>query len=602
MYNSLYFKIILILVIFMVTVMCVIGTVLINNVNSFYMDEFTAQMEQCFADGAPLSEELTGALASEDFAGEQLKILNTYRGVLGIDDYRNFYILDRDGVFLEGSDSELGKTLQKTANLIAVMRGTPNNTQPLGADFADYAIRLSYNDTESIVYVRDSMEEMQQFTWILFSIILQALMFGLIFAIILAFFLSKAITSPIQNLTRGARLIAAGEFSHELDNHSNDEIGKLTDTFNYMKNALKNTLEEVSGEHRKLETVFTYLHDGVIAFTEDGKVMHINESIKELLGKEYDENFSFSRFIELFGVDYNPYFNVEYVDRKRSENGDGYNVSDVMFDGKVLDVNFGDISYVADNTTRRGVLAVIHDETGRYELDKSRREFVANVSHEMRTPLTSIKGACETILSDPEMEPDMKDFFLHMAVDECDRMTRIVSDLLVLSRLDNKRTQWSIVGFDPEKVLTHISDVMRVDAEAHSHILTFTKNSELPEITADKERIEQVLINIISNAIKYTPDGGRIDITASADDKEITVNVKDTGIGIPEEDLPHLFERFYRVEKSRTSETGGTGLGLAIAKEIVEAHGGHISVSSKQGEGSTVTICLPLVTKLKTAE
>ena len=602
MYNSLYFKIILILVIFMVTVMCVIGTVLINNVNSFYMDEFTEQMERSFAEGAPLTEELTGALSMEDFAREQLKILNTYRGVLGIDDYRNFYILDRDGVFLEGSDSELGSTLQKTTNLIAAMRGEPNNTQPLGADFADYAIKLTDGDSESIIYVRDSMDEMQQFTWILFSIILQALMFGLIFAIILAFFLSKAITSPIQSLTRGAKLVAAGEFSHELDIHSNDEIGKLTDTFNYMKNALKNTLEEVSGEHRKLETVFTYLHDGVIAFTEDGKVMHINESIKTLLGDKYDENFDFSRFTELFGVDYNPHFNVEYVDRRKTPDGDGYNISDVMFDGKVLDVNFGDISYVADNTTRRGVLAVIHDETGRYELDKSRREFVANVSHEMRTPLTSIKGACETILSDPEMEPDMKDFFLHMAVDECDRMTRIVSDLLVLSRLDNKRTQWSIVSFDPHRALTHICEVMKVDADAHSHTLVYRNEGELPEITADKERIEQVLINIISNAIKYTPDGGRIDVAAKACGGELEICVKDTGIGIPKEDLPHLFERFYRVEKSRTSETGGTGLGLAIAKEIVEAHGGSIGIDSLQGEGSTVTIRLPLETKLKTVE
>ncbi len=602
MYNSLYFKIILILVIFMVTVMCVIGTVLINNVNSFYMDEFTGQMERSFAKEAPLTEELTKALSVEDFAAEQLKILNTYRGVLGIDDYRNFYILDGDGAYIEGSDSELGQSLQKTANLIAAMRGEPTNTQPLGADFADYAIKLTSGGAESIIYVRDSMDEMQQFTWILFSIILQALMFGLMFAIILAFFLSKAITAPIQNLTRGAKLIAAGEFSHELDNHSNDEIGKLTDTFNYMKNALKNTLEEVSGEHRKLETVFTYLHDGVIAFTEDGQVMHINESVKKLLGKKYDESFNFSRFIDLFGMDYNPHFNVEYVDRKKTANGDGYNVSDIMFDGKVLDVNFGEISYVADNTTRRGMLAVIHDETGRYELDKSRREFVANVSHEMRTPLTSIKGACETILSDPEMESDMKEFFLHMAVDECDRMTRIVSDLLVLSRLDNKRTQWSIISFDPHRAITHICEVMKVDADAHSHTLVFTPEGELPEITADKERIEQVIINIISNAIKYTPDGGRIDVVARTGENELTIKVKDTGIGIPAEDVPHLFERFYRVEKSRTSETGGTGLGLAIAKEIVEAHGGQISVESKQGVGTTVTIRLPLVTKLKTAD
>ncbi len=602
MYNSLYFKIILILVIFMVTVMCVIGTVLINSVNSFYMDEFVEQMEQNLSKGSPLTDELTNAMSGENFSSEQLKILNTYRGVLGIDDYRNFYVLDMNGNFLEGSDSELGKNLQKSANLIAAMRGEADNKQPLGADFADYAVNLENGSNKCIIYVRDSMDEMQRFTWILFSIILEALMFGLIFAIILAFFLSKAITSPIQNLTRGAKLVAAGEFSHELDIQSNDEIGKLTDTFNHMKETLKNTLEEVSGEHRKLETVFTYLHDGVIAFTEDGKVMHINESVKHLLGNKYNNDFTFSRFTELFGIDYNPHFHVEFVDREKAVDGEGLNFSDVMFDGKVLDVNFGNISYIADNTEHNGVLAVIHDETGRYELDKSRREFVANVSHEMRTPLTSIKLACESILSDPEMEADMQNTFLGMAVDECDRMTRIVSDLLVLSRLDNKRTQWTITGFDARAMLSHVCDVMRVDADAHSHTLAFNCPPTLPEITADKERIEQVVINIISNAIKYTPDGGKITLSAIPHTDGIEIRVSDTGVGIPKDDIPHIFERFYRVEKARTSETGGTGLGLAIAKEIVEAHGGEISIESEQGVGSTVIIQLPLETKLKTVE
>lgn len=597
MYNSLYFKIILILVIFMVTVMCVIGTVLINNVNSFYMDDFTSQMERSFSSNSTLTQKLQAALSSENFAKEQAAILDAYGGVLGIDDYRNYYVLNANGEFLEGSDSELGKNLTKTENMLAAMKGEVDNTQPLGADFADYALRLSDGDSECIIYIRDSMDEMQRFTWILFSIILQALMFGLIFAIILAFFLSKAITSPIQSITSGVEDIAEGEFSSELTVHSNDEIGKLTDAFNNMKERLKNTLEEVSGEHRKLETVFTYLHDGVIAFTEDGQVMHINKSVKKLLGKKYNENFNFSRFTELFGIEYTPYFNVEYVDKDRRE--DGCNISDVMFEGKVLDFNFGNINYMTDNGQRKGTLAVIHDETGRYELDRSRREFVANVSHEMRTPLTSIKGACETILSDKEMPEDTKQFFLQMAVDECDRMTRIVSDLLVLSRLDNKRTQWNIQSFDPGQMLAHICEVMKVDADAHSHTLFHFISESLPTVKADKERIEQVIINVMSNAIKYTNNGGTITVSANATQDEVIIVVKDTGIGIPKEDLPHLFERFYRVEKSRTSETGGTGLGLAISKEIIEAHGGSISIESVKNKGTTVTITLPLEAKIK---
>jgi two-component system sensor histidine kinase VicK len=593
----------------MITVMCVIGTILINNVNSFYMDEFNSLMNKSFSPGGQLIAELTEALKYDNFPKEQYDILNSYRGILGIDDYRDFYILDMTGTYLEGSDAERGGSLKKTANMLAAMRGEPLNIQPLGADFADYAISLENSGNRCLIYIKDSMDEMQRFTWILFSIILQALMFGLIFAIILAFFLSKAITSPIQSLTRGAKLIAAGEFSHEIDVRSHDEIGTLTDTFNYMKQTLKSTLEEVSGEHQKLETVFTYLHDGVVAFTEEGEVMHINQSLMNLLGDKYDNDFNFSKLLELFGIGNSTDFYANFEEREKNTPGEGYSISDIMFDGKVLDVNFGKLRYTADNSQHNGILAVIHDETGRYELDKSRREFVANVSHEMRTPLTSIKGACETILNDPNMPPDMQDFFLHMAVDECDRMTRIVSDLLVLSRLDNKRTKWSIKRFDLNSALMHIREVMKVEADAHSHNLIYTCEGELPEITADKERIEQVIINIVSNAIKYTPEGGTIELYAkgiSPDDKgkpsEILIDVRDNGIGVPSEDLPHMFERFYRVEKSRTSETGGTGLGLAIAKEIIDAHGGSISIDSKLGEGTTVTMRLPVICNLKTVE
>lgn len=603
MYNSLYFKIVLILVIFMMTVMCVIGTILVNSVNSFYMDQFVTTMDKSFAPSGQLRDELMSALPGDDFASQQFNILNSYSGILGIDDYRDFYILDTDGEYLEGSDAQRGSSLKKTANLLAAMRGEELNTQPLGSDFADYATKLESGSKGCIIYVRDSMDEMQQFTWRLFAIILQALMFGLIFAIVLAFFLSKAITSPIQSLTAGAKLIAKGEFTSRIDVHSHDEIGTLADTFNYMKNTLKSTLDEVSGEHQKLETLFAYLRDGVVAFTEDGRIMHVNQSFTDLFGANYDADFSFSKLVSLLGIDYRPDFDVKYVDRDDpNRSSDGYNVSDVMFDGKVLDVSFAKFHYTADNSQHDGILAVIHDETGRYELDRSRREFVANVSHEMRTPLTSIKGACETILNDRDMAPDMEQFFLHMAVDECDRMTRIVSDLLVLSRLDNKRTQWHIVTFDPDAMLRHVAEVMKVDAAAHSHTLTYQPETPLCELTADRERIEQVIINVLSNAIKYTPDGGKIELLAKSADGGVEMTVRDNGIGIPDEDLPHLFERFYRVEKSRTSETGGTGLGLAIAKEITEAHGGRITVKSRLGEGTSVTVFLPAQTKLRTVE
>lgn len=180
-------------------------------------------------------------------------------------------------------------------------------------------------------------------------------------------------------------------------------------------------------------------------------------------------------------------------------------------------------------------------------------------------------------------------------------MTRIVGDLLVLSRLDNNRTKWEISSFDPKALLQHLCDVIDTDAKEHRHTVILRTEPELPMITADRDRISQVLLNILTNAVKYTPDGGRILIRAMAQEDFVAFSIRDNGIGIPEEDVPHLFERFYRVEKSRTTGAGGTGLGLAIAKELIEAHGGTIYVESKVGAGTEVVVFLPVECRLAIA-
>ena len=273
---------------------------------------------------------------------------------------------------------------------------------------------------------------------------------------------------------------------------------------------------------------------------------------------------------------------------------------EVVFASKVLEVNFGGIRYNEAGEMRDGIITVIHDVTSRYELEKARREFVANVSHELRTPLTSIKGACETVLEHPELPDEIRTKLLEMSVSESNRMTGIVKDLLTLSRLDNKRTKWQIVEYDINDSLKHLCEVMNVDALAHDHKLVLQADEEIPRITADKDRIDQVIVNIISNAIKYTPDGGTIVVGSSmADKNNVLVRIMDNGLGIPEKDLPRIFERFYRVEKARTSDTGGTGLGLAIAKELIEAHGGSIKIQSKLNVGTMVDITLPVRTKLE---
>ena len=607
MSRSLYAKIILILVIFIITVMSVVGTVLLNSVNHFYTNDFVTQMEQNFAADGQLYGAIAGVMEEEGYVSSLKAVLQSFSARLGIDSYRNYYILDEDGTMLDGSDESLGQELLKTPNMLAAMNGRRGAEQSEGTDYTDYAIPFSGRGGSCIVYIKDSQEDMQQLSWILFSIILQALLIGLIIALLLAFFLSKAITQPIQSLTQGAKLIAAGEFSHELDVHSSDEIGTLTDTFNHMKEVLKNTLDEVEGERAKLETVFSYLKDGVITFNEDGRLLNINDSAWELLREggveDGQDDFTLERLLDLFSVSYHNgrFTALNGEDADGAEDGDA-TFGSVVFAGRVLEVSFGRIRYNDDGHMRTGVISMIHDITGRYELEKARREFVANVSHELRTPLTSIKGACETLHDHPELPGEIQTRFLEMAISESDRMTSIVRDLLVLSRLDDNRTRWKISRFDLNASLRRMCDVMQVEAINHRHTLELQPAEGELMITADAERIEQVIINIISNAVKYTPEGGRILVRSGYSGADrVYVSVRDNGIGIPEEDQPRLFERFYRVEKARTSETGGTGLGLAIAKELVEAHGGRIVLRSKLDVGTLVVIELPVETKLKSS-
>lgn len=606
MFKSLYFKIVLILLIFVIAVMCVVGAILMNGVSSFYVNDFFNQMSECFAEDSIMMGELYASMgAGRDSVTDEMKsILSSYGSILGIDRYRNYYVLNMDGEMLTGSDTSLGMYLTVTPNILSAINRGNENRVVSGSEYADWACYISAGGEECIIYIKDSLDEMRQLNQVLFSIILQAMFIGIIIAIILSFFLAKSISSPLQSLTYGAQLVAAGEFSYEIDIHSEDEIGVLTLNFNYMKDRLKATLEEVDGEREKLETVLSCIRDGVIAFTADGRVLHSNSSADEQFEFEKNDKGALEKCFEILDIPLvvtDNSIKISSPDALFERTKDGFIFHDKMVGDKVYDVNFGIIKYYSGEKKRLGFIIVMHDVTGRYELDESRREFVANVSHELRTPLTSIMGAAETIVNDPEMEDEMRSYFLDMVLTESERMMRIVSDLLVLSRLDNRRTRWNIETFDIGESVHRLCEVMRTDVEAHEHRLSFEAGDDLPEITADRQRIEQVIINIISNAIKYTPNGGRIDVNVSKipSKNRVLVRISDNGIGIPKEDIGHLFERFYRVEKSRTSDAGGTGLGLAIAKELIDAHGGNIRIESALDTGTTVYIEIPVECRLK---
>lgn len=603
MYKNLHFKIIIILAIFTITLMSVIGAVLIGSAFNFYSNDFMTQMEQAFDTGGNLVSDLRGAFDSSDYAARQNEILKAYSGVLGIDKYRDYFILDTNGDLLFGSSADAAEALEKTPNIISAMSGKTGAQKHLRTSYIDYATRIESGDGEKavIICVKDSQDDFRSLSAMIFRITVQAMFFGMLAAITLSFFLAKAITEPIRTLTIGAHRIADGEFDQSVDVKSNDEIGALSETFNYMKDVLKGTLDEISGERRKFETLFLYLNDAVIAFDSFGGLMHINKMAKKLFhfgtpeGERFLEFFNFTQMIRLLNIDYHR------IADEYKESGN-YSVHDVIYDGKALDIMFADFRYTEANTESHGIMCVIHDITERYELDKSRREFVADVSHELRTPIQCIRGAAETVLECPGLPADMRDDFLRMAIDECDRMTRIVGDLLVLSRLDNRRTEWKVETFTMDDFLGRMHDIMSGEAAARGHTLAFDCEPNIPAVTADKEKLQQALINVISNSVKYTKNGGRIEVSAKAEANGVLINVRDNGMGIPAEDIPRLFERFYRVEKARTSDAGGTGLGLAITKEIVDAHGGQIWVESELGKGTSTWIRIPYECKLANDE
>lgn len=596
MYRGLHFKIILIFVIFTITLMASLGAVMLVGSFNYYNNVFASQMENAFDDGGELVSELRAALSSDDRVAHQKEILRAYAGSLGVGKYRNFYILSTNGEFLDGSDVSAMSELEITPNIVSAMSGKTGDGKRLWTSYIDYAVPLSAGENESIIYVIDTQEEARNFATMILSLTAQTLLIVLVIAIALSFFLAKAITAPIMKLTDVAKKISDGEYDENADIESDDEIGTLSDTINNMKNVIKDTLDQKTSEQRKFETLFVYLNDAVVVFDKFGQMLHINRMARKLfkIPKASDEaisrTFDFPKMIKTLNVDYEG-VSKEYAEKKTCV------FRDVIYDGKAFDITFAEFRYSEDKENR-GIMCVIHDNTGRYELDKSRREFVSDVSHELRTPLTAIKGALETIIEYPDLDPTMRKSFLDMAVEECDRMTRIVGDLLVLSRLDNNRTSWQVETFDVPAFLDHLRDVMTVDAKNHGHTLTCIYDDDIPQMTGDREKLQQVLVNIVSNSIKYTSDGGKIDITAKKEDSGVEICVSDNGMGIPEEDIPRLFERFYRVEKARTSNAGGSGLGLAIAKEIVDAHGGSIWVKSTVGKGTKMFVYLPYVSNI----
>jgi len=571
-------KLVMILVILILALMTVIGAFLINGVGNFYISEFYVQMEQTFSQDF-ISQLQRLAQQSQDAPREMKELLMAQSG-LGIDiSGRNVYILSPTGDVLTASDQETSVDI--TANILTAMNGEIGQDSSITSGYMDLAVPIKTDSGSYIVYVRDSKATVDKLTGQVLNIILQALALGLVICLVLSFLLAQILITPIRALTIGTRQVAAGDFSQRLEVTSRDEIGVLTRNFNYMSQVLRDTLSEVENERNKLSTLFLHMTDGVVAFSPAGLVIHSNPAASQMLSRSMDPTTSFQ---DLFAED--AAFD-QILTLKRPQ----YLETQKTVGERELELFMA--PYSADQAPG-GVMVVIHDVTEQRRSEQARREFVANVSHELRTPLTNIKSYAETVIAaGDELPPELHNNFMGVIVSEADRMTRIVQDLLTLSKIDYGKMEMNVSRFSFSKAVRSVYEAVALNAESHGHTLTFSCEENMPDVDGDRERIEQVIMNIVSNAIKYTPDGGKIAITAATSGRNVFVRISDNGIGIPEKDLPRLFERFYRVDKARSRESGGTGLGLSIAKEILNQHKGDIRIESVYGEGTDVTITLP---------
>lgn len=583
MLRSLHMKLVMIMVLLILSLMTVVGAFLINSVMAFYLEDFYTQMSNVFARESLTRDLTTATQGEEDGAQAILDILETYSGELGLNGYsRTLFILDGEtGEYLAGNNDDAGKNLSyDSANLThALATGEDSSSPNMAADYMDVAITLDRGGSSYVIYILDNKTTVNSLISQMFVLILESLVFGLVISILLSFLLSKTMIIPIQRLTEGAMRVAHGDFSRKIQVASRDEIGVLTDTFNDMAGQLQDTLRQVENERNKLDTLFLHMTDGVVAFSRNGEVIHSNPAAEEMLGRTITAEATYE---ELFGDLLSLEQVLQAPDYLEEERWEGERFLQLLL-------------APFDRDRQGGVLVVLHDVTQQRKTQDMQREFVANVSHELRTPLTNIRSYAET-LSDSagELPPATEKKFLGVILNESDRMTHIVQDLLTLSRFDSGKDELHLVRFPFDVAVQDLYNAVYMEAQRHDHKMKLRLEPNLPAIVADRERVLQVMMNIVSNSIKYTPNGGHILVSAGREGDRVWMQVDDDGIGIPPKDRPRIFERFYRVDKARSRQSGGTGLGLSIAKEIVDRHEGVLELVDREGPGLSMRMELKI--------
>jgi len=578
MSKSIQWKLALIYVLLILLAMQIAGYYLLQSLEDYYLTSFSNTLSTQANLVAGFVERYLEADADKEYVH---KLVTEFGRQTGFE----VGVFNASGVVISGTSIETISRLAVQSQVARALAGYPaemTRVDPRSGERYLHSVVPVGSDgrVSGAVYLVGSLEGIYGTLGDVRSILFSGTIVALLVSVFVGLALARTITSPIKEVTTKAAEMAAGRFDQRIRVRSEDEIGQLGRMFNYLTERLRQTLSDITAEKGKLEAVLKHMTDGVLAVDSAGTVVLSNRAAETLVGQE-----------ELVGTPIQEII-PEITPTLLKEAAAGGPVSRRMKVGS-CSVMVHLAAMHAPDPRSAGTVLVLQDITEQERLEKMRKDFVANVSHELRTPVTSIKSYIETLLDGVAGEdPALARRFLEVVHGEVDRMARLITDLLDLSTLDHVGAARLSEIADLGDLMQEVLDKLSIHMNTKGIAVSFRRSRGV-RVLGDRDRLLQVFSNVLSNAVKYTGEGGAIYISVRRERGRVVVRVKDTGIGIPKEDLPRVFERFYRVDKARSRELGGTGLGLSIAREIVISHGGDIFIDSEVGRGTEVRIELP---------
>ncbi|MBG9988925.1 cell wall metabolism sensor histidine kinase WalK [Aerococcaceae bacterium DSM 111176] len=596
-FQSIYFKIPLLFLFILMIAFQFIGVFFINQLESQSVENFKNQIN---VQGEFLTSNLAPIMSNVNLDNEEQALrMNQALDTFATTNVTRIWVVNPNETIIatnqDINQSQIGTQANSnvTRNVLLTQNAYASEVRDPSVDNPHYLlitpiVSEQQNQSLGVVIIEAGMADIYSLNNEIVEVFVTSAILAIAVSLVVSFFMSQGLTRPIENMRQQAIRISEGVYNYPAEVFGQDELGELAITINELADKVREAQESTESERQRLDGVLRHMRDGVISTDRRGNVVLVNDRALYLLNVRQD--WSLGRSI-LDLLDIRDDFYIDDLIRADTEVTVTREIKNVT---TILRAEFSVIRRETGFVT--GLVCVLTDVTEQEKTDQERRDFVSNVSHELRTPLTSVKSYSEALLDGAWQDEAIAPQFLQVIQSESNRMMRMITNLLDLSKMDSDQIILNIEFIDLKRVVDHIVDRLEFTQKEsdfkHTIIREYTPNEVFVEI--DQDRMIQVIDNLLNNAIKYSPDGGTIKIKIVDSHDKVYISVSDEGLGISKADAEHLFERFYRVDKARSREQGGSGLGLAISKEVVEMHDGRIWVDSVEQEGSTFTIELPL--------